>query len=395
MFLADHPFADRSNSTSNTLGTDNPWANQIVPFNACAFFVTSRPTRHYLLSIALLLLLPEFIWGNEATKPAPSYANGAPVDSNGVFTNDKGDIAHGGASVRVPFMLRRFGTYLRSDKGAPEQIQDAAAQLQANIQAGQPAVTWVGHSTTLVQIDGINFLTDPIWSKRPSPVPLLGPRRYVAPGIALEDLPVIDFVVISHNHYDHLDLPTLVALAKKNPQTVFFVPMGNGKLLRENGITEVVELDWGQTTAYKNLTVHCLPSQHWSKRTLTDTNKTLWASWAVTGGERQVYYAGDSGYFPGFTEIGRQLGPFDLVIVPIGAYAPRAMMLESHMNPEEAFDAASDLGASKALGVHFGTFDLSDEPLAEPPQRFLSTGSSATAAAPTPWIFKIGETRSF
>ena len=141
--------------------------------------------------------------------------------------------------------------------------------------------------------------------------------------------------------------------------------------------------------------MHCLPSQHWSKRTLTDTNKTLWASWAVTGGERRVYYAGDSGYFPGFTEIGRQLGPFDLVIVPIGAYAPRAMMLESHMNPEEAFDAASDLGASKALGVHFGTFDLSDEPLAEPPQRFLNTGNSAPAAAPTPWIFKIGETRSF
>jgi N-acyl-phosphatidylethanolamine-hydrolysing phospholipase D len=121
----------------------------------------------------------------------------------------------------------------------------------------------------------------------------------------------------------------------------------------------------------------------------------LWASWAVTSPKRRIYYAGDSGYFPGFTEIGHQLGPFDLAIVPIGAYAPRAMMLESHMNPEEALQSATDVGASKALGVHFGTFDLSDEPLAEPPKRFLNASSNAPAAAPTPWIFKVGETRRF
>ena len=131
-------------------------------------------------------------------------------------------------------MLRRFGTYFRSGTDAPKRVENDEAQLQAQTQDLQPAVTWIGHSTTLVQIDGINFLTDPIWSKRPSPVPLLGPRRYVPPGVALEDLPVIDFVVISHNHYDHLDVPTLKALAQRNPQTVFFVPLGNGELLRNN-----------------------------------------------------------------------------------------------------------------------------------------------------------------
>ena len=292
-------------------------------------------------------------------------------------------------------MLRRFGTYFRSGTDAPKRVENDEAQLQAQTRELQPAVTWIGHSTTLVQIDGINFLTDPIWSKRPSPVPLLGPRRYVPPGVALEDLPVIDFVVISHNHYDHLDVPTLKALAQRNPQTVFFVPLGNGELLRNNNISQVVELDWGQQADFRSLTVHCLPSQHWSKRTLTDTNRALWASWAVAGPKRRIYYAGDSGYFPGFTEIGHQLGPFDLAIVPIGAYAPRAMMLESHMNPEEALQSATDVGASKALGVHFGTFDLSDEPLAEPPRRFLNASSTAPAAAPTPWIFKVGETRRF
>jgi len=223
----------------------------------------------------------------------------------------------------------------------------------------------------------------------------LGPRRFVPPGITLQDLPVIDFVVISHNHYDHLDVPTLKALAQRNPRTVFFVPLGNGELLRNNNISQVVELDWGQQADFRSLTIHCLPSQHWSKRTLTDNNQALWASWAVTSPKRRIYYAGDSGYFPGFTEIGDQLGPFDLAIVPIGAYAPRAMMLESHMNPEEAYRSATDVGASKALGVHFGTFDLSDEPLAEPPRRFLNASSNAPAAAPSPWIFKIGETRGF
>ena len=179
----------------------------------------------YLFSIVLCLLLPTFTLGAENTKPAPSYG--------GKFTNYKGDIAHGSASVRVPFMLRRFGTYFRSGTDAPKRVENDEAQLQAQTQELQPAVTWIGHSTTLVQIDGINFLTDPIWSKRPSPVPLLGPRRYVPPGVALEDLPVIDFVVISHNHYDHLDVPTLKALAQKKSTNRVFRTLGQRRVIEE------------------------------------------------------------------------------------------------------------------------------------------------------------------
>lgn len=349
----------------------------------------------HLIFVPLLLVTVSLARAEATVPPEPAYDTGAPVDQNGRFTNPKGDIGHGSVSVRLPFMLRRFGTYFRSGDGAPEKEPNNGKWLRSNASDMQPAVTWVGHATTLVQFDGVTFLTDPIWSKRPSPVPLLGPRRFVEPGIALDDLPQIDFVVISHNHYDHLDLPTLVALAAKNPKTVFYVPIGNGQLLRDNGITEVTEMDWGQQAVYEHVTVHCLPSQHWSKRSLTDTNKALWASWAVTGPTRKTYYAGDTGYFAGFAAIGRHLGPFDLAIVPIGAYAPRAMMIESHMNPEEAFKAATEVGASNALGVHFGTFDLSDEPLVEPPLRFLAAGAEATTELPRTWLLKIGETRLF
>ena len=210
-----------------------------------------------------------------------------------------------------------------------------------------------------------------------------------------EDLPPIDFVLISHNHYDHLDLPTLRALAERNADTIFFIPLGNGDLLRSQGITNVQELDWGQTASYKGATIHCLPSQHWSKRSLTDERKALWSSWAVTGEQRRFYFAGDSGYFSGFEEIGRKLGPFDLAAVPIGAYAPAAMMHESHMNPEEAVHAAEDLQARAAIAMHFGTFDLSDEPLAEPPIRFGNAAEESLLGRDNAWILDIGETRDF
>ena len=206
-------------------------------------------------------------------------------------------------------MLRRFGTYFRSGADAPQRVANAVSVLREHTQDGFPAVTWVGHATTLVQSDDVTFLTDPIWSKRPSPVPLFGPSRYVEPGIAMEDLPAIDFVVISHNHYDHLDLPTLKALVKINPQMKLFVPLGNGNVLRKNGINQVIEMDWGQQATFKNVTVHCLPSQHWSKRSLTDTNKAL----GLMGDYRtsaQNYYAGDTDYFR-FTEMVIPR-PFDL-----------------------------------------------------------------------------------
>jgi N-acyl-phosphatidylethanolamine-hydrolysing phospholipase D len=301
---------------------------------------------------------------------------GAPRSEDGRFTNFAGDLGHGQFSDRFPFMLRRFGTYFRSGKNAPARVENDGVFLRENALHSVPTVTWIGHATLLVQIP-------------------IGPRRFVQPGMQMDDLPPIDFVVVSHNHYDHLDLPTLRALAERDPETTFYVPLGNLPLLRKNGINNVIELDWGQTADHEGVRIHCLPSQHWSKRSLTDTHRALWSSWAVTGDDRRFYFAGDTGYFNGFEAIGARLGPFDLVAVPIGAYAPRAMMSESHMNPEEALQAAIDLRANQIVAMHFGTFDLSDEPLAEPPKRFRDAASTADFGDDVAWILDIGETREF
>ena len=351
-----------------------------------------------LLSLSMSLLLitvPSLAKGESGLEP---LFEPAPRAADGRFVNGAGDIAHGSFKDRIPFMLRRFGGMLRSSADAPRLVANNGALLRAN--TSQSTATWIGHATVLVQMQGATFLTDPIWSNTPSPIPFVGPRRYVPPGMALADLPVIDFVLISHNHYDHLDLPTLRKLAKRNPKAVFFVPLGNGELLRKQGIEQVQELDWGDTVQLAGLTIYCLPSQHWSKRSLRDDHRALWSSWAVTGPQRRFYFAGDSGYFDGFKTIGKKLGPFDLAALPIGAYQPQAMMRQSHMNPEQAVQAAQDLRADKAMAIHFGTFDLSDEPLAEPPRRFLeaalNSGADSTEADLTEaWLFNIGQTRAF
>ncbi len=339
-----------------------------------------------LLALSALVALP----------PAAEPALGpAPRSSDGRFTNTVGEIGHGSLGVRLPFFLRRMAGAFRSRPGAPERVPNDGAFLRENARHSEPTVTWVGHATLLVQMDHVTFLTDPIWSDRPSPVSFLGPRRFVPPGIALADLPPIDFVVISHNHYDHLDLPTLVDLAERDPTTKFFVPLGNAELLRGKGIENVHPLDWGQEVSVEGVRVVCLPAQHWSKRGIGDDLKALWSSWAVVGPTRSFYHAGDTGYFDGFERIGRQFGGFDLAAVPIGAYEPVAMMRSSHLDPEEAIRAASDLGAERAMAMHYGTFDLSDEPLDEPPERFRAAAAAAGFAPDATWVFDVGETRGF
>lgn len=324
---------------------------------------------------------------------------GAPKTADGRFTNTESGLSHGSIAVRLPFFMRRVASSLVGRSGAPERVSNDGQFLRENALHSKPTVTWIGHATMLIQMEHLTFLTDPIWSKRPSPISFLGPNRFVKPGLAIEDLPSIDFVVISHNHYDHLDIPTLRTLAKRDAKTKFYVPLGNGPLLRKNGINNVEELDWGQSVSHAGATVHCLPTQHWSKRKLNDTNKALWSAWAVTGQERRFYFAGDTGYFPGFEQVGERLGPFDLAAVPIGAYEPSAMMRDSHMNPEEALQAAIDLKARRAVAMHYGTFNLSDESLTEPPKRFKAAALTAeqnnTFLKDNAWLMQIGETRQF
>lgn len=331
-----------------------------------------------------------------ATPPASARRfTAAPRDAFGRFLNRAGPIEQAGLAVTFPFFLRRAWTRLVGRPGAPERIANDGAFLRENARHSVPTVTWIGHATVLVQMDHVSFLTDPIWNERASPLAWVGPRRFVPPGLALEALPPIDFVLISHDHYDHLDLDTLVRLAERSPDTRFLVPLGNAALLRAAGIANVSEHDWGDVVRIAGVRVHCLPSQHWSRRGVADLRARLWAAWAVIGAERRVYFTGDAGYSRDFADAGAALGPFDLAIVPIGAYLPVAMMKPWHLDPEEAVRAGRDLRARQLLPIHFGTFDLSDEPLDEPPRRFRAAAEAAGFTGDAARVLRIGETRAF
>jgi N-acyl-phosphatidylethanolamine-hydrolysing phospholipase D len=321
-------------------------------------------------------------------------ASAIPPHHDGTGFRNLAPIERGGASVELPFFLRRIWTSLTGREGSPPLVANDGAFLRANARHSVPTVTWIGHSTVLVQMDGVTFLTDPIWSERASPLSFAGPKRLVAPGVALDALPPIDFVVVSHSHYDHTDLPTLVALARRGP-TRFLVPLGLGALLRDAGIDAVEELDWWDARPVGGVVVHCVPAQHWSARSPFDRNQSLWSGWVVTGPTRRFYFAGDTGYFPGFGDVGARLGPFGLAALPIGAYEPAAMMRPFHMNPEEALQAAHDVHAAHVIGVHYGTFDLTDEPLDEPPRRFHAAAPIHGIAAADAWTPPVGETRQW
>lgn len=353
---------------------------------------TRGPSRSAWIGLLLAFCAPA---PAATAQPDASALGPAPRDANGRFTNSIGDIGHGSLAVRLPFFLRRSAGSFRERPGAPGLLANDGEFLRENAMHSAPTVTWIGHATLLVQMDHVTFLTDPIWSDTASPVSFAGPRRFVPPGLALDALPPIDFVVVSHNHYDHLDLATLTALAERNGDTQFFVPLGNAALLRDRGIENVVELDWGESREHRGVRVTCLPTQHWSKRSLRDDNETLWASWAVVGPERSFYFAGDTGWFDGFARIAEAFGSFDLAAVPIGAYEPAAMMRASHLDPEEAVRAALTLRARRALAIHYGTFDLSDEPLDEPPQRFIDAAEAQGLGRDAAWVLRIGETRGF
>ena len=251
-------------------------------------------------------------------------------------------------------------------------------------------VTWIGHSTLLLQMQGMNILTDPMWSERCSPVGFAGPKRYVDPGIKFEDLPGIDIVLISHDHYDHLDKPTIRRLDDK---PFYLVPLGVGAFLQQQGIRRFKELDWGDKTTIDEIDFYCTPAQHFSGRALKGRNKTLWCSWAVKGQSGSFYYTGDTGYFDGIKEIGNTLGPFDLVAVPIGAYLPRWFMRGVHVDPAEAVQVYLDLQGKIFVPIHWGTFDLADEPLDEPPRLLFEEVEKQGLDKSLFWQLKHGETR--
>jgi L-ascorbate metabolism protein UlaG (beta-lactamase superfamily) len=230
-------------------------------------------------------------------------------------------------------------------------------------------VTWIGHATLLVQINGVNILTDPHFSERSSPVQWAGPKRVVPPGIKMDMLPLIDMVIISHDHYDSLDTNTLKQLHSRTggDTTTFFVPLGLKVWFQGLGISNVIEMDWWDEQQFSNVKVIATPMQHWGKRSLFSRNEHLWASWVIIGDDFRFYFGGDTGYSPHFRETGDRFGPFDLAALPIGAYEPRWFMKNHHINPEEAVLAHIDLRSKQSVAMHWGTFMLTDEPLDEPP----------------------------
>lgn len=230
----------------------------------------------------------------------------------------------------------------------------------------KPRVTWIGHATMLVQYQGKNILTDPMFSDRASPVPLLGPRRHFPPAVEIAQLPPIDVVVISHNHYEHLDKASIQALGN-TPQ--YYVPLGLKSWFIDNGIDaeQVTEMDWWQQADNAGISVTATPNQHWSARGLFDRNQTLWASWHVKIDDFSLWFAGDTGYNEDqFRQIGERLGPVDVALIPIGAYEPRDFMEVSHINPEEAVKMHRDVQARQSFAMHWATFQLSAEGILQP-----------------------------
>jgi N-acyl-phosphatidylethanolamine-hydrolysing phospholipase D len=295
--------------------------------------------------------------------------------------------------VRLRFFVARVlsTTFAPRTASFPVLTGDGRA-LRDN--RGEPKLTWVGHSTLLVQLDGVNVLTDPQWSRRASPVPFAGPVRVTPPAPRFEDLPPVHVVVISHDHYDHLDRDTVKRLAATH-RPKFLVPLGLKAWFADLGIGDVEELDWWDARSVRGLTFTCVPAQHFSGRTPWDRNRRLWAGWVVAGQARRLYFAGDTAYHEGFKEIGARLGPFDVAAIPIGAYLPPIIMKPSHTSPEEALAALADVRGRVFVPIHWGTFDLADEPLEDPPRRLQAEARRLNLGPDRVWLLRHGETRTW
>ncbi len=243
-------------------------------------------------------------------------------------------------------------------------------------------VTWLGHSTTLIEIDGARVLLDPVWSRRPTPLPGIGPSRWYAPLIALDSLPAIDVVLISHDHYDHLDAPTVIALARTG--TRFVVPLGVGAHLEYWGVpsNRITELDWWQDTRIGALTIVSTPARHASGRMLIDNDATLWSGFAIVGPAHRVYYSGDTGLFPAMRDIGERYGPFDCTLIEIGQY--HRAWPDWHIGPEQAIAAHTLVRGRVLLPVHWGLFRLAYHGWTEPIERAAAAAAAASVVMATP-----------
>tara|TARA_Y100000590_G_scaffold90669_2_gene102279 strand:+ start:1211 stop:2188 length:978 start_codon:yes stop_codon:yes gene_type:complete len=265
---------------------------------------------------------------------------------------------------------RSFGEFLnwRFSRKNPERTQiKTSDQWNKLSEDSKDYAVWVGHSTYLINNGDLTILTDPVFSKRASPVRIAGPKRLISPAISLKELPPIDVVTVSHNHYDHLDIKSLKALSKQNPKAIFLIPKGDKKLLSRSGIQNVEEFLWWENIKIKKTSFTFTPVQHWSARGLRDRNKSLWGGWFIKS-DLSIYHAGDTGYSSDFKETKNRLGSPDFAMIPIGGYEPRWFMSYHHVKPSESIQISLDLEAKRSVGMHWGTFILTDEDILEPPR---------------------------
>jgi N-acyl-phosphatidylethanolamine-hydrolysing phospholipase D len=337
-----------------------------------------------LLVLGMQTSCAEFVSAPIA-QPWNGATEGAPR-SEGGFRNVVSPPPPDGAGASAMLWLRKIWTTLVPRPGAAERT------VKADFAAGgsTPSLTWIGHATFLVRMDGVTFLTDPMFSDWAGPGALMGPKRAVPPGVLLPELPVVNFAVISHDHYDHADAWSVKQLAARGVQ--FIVPLGLGAWVREMG-GKAIELDWWQHVEIAGVRVHCVPAQHGSGRSLHDAGRRLWAGWVISGPTRRFYHAGDTGHWTGLNEIGRRLGPIDVAALPIGAYDTPSPGPYLHLTPEQAVHLGQALGARRIVAMHYGTFDLSDEPMDEPPRRFRAEAERLSVPPEQIWVPpKVGET---
>ncbi len=321
-----------------------------------------------------------------------------------IYVNDKShytDTGFDNPYVKRPKEFKEFWKWVRSRDGearrtAVDLVDDVPVNtvdhqvIRTPIQGAQ--ATWLGHATILVQINGVNIITDPMFSKRSSPVSFAGPERVIPPALQIPELPEIHYALISHNHYDHLDRRSVKELGNS---IMWLVPLGLAEWFTDLGIRNVQEFDWWDELKVGDLRITCTPTQHFSGRTPWDTDRTLWGSWAIQKDSTRFWFGGDTGYNElQFKEIGERLGPFNLAAIPIGAYKPEWFMGPVHTGPAEALQIHKDIGAQQSFGIHWGTFLLADDLLTEA----MAETQRLSAADPQGWqgfeIWPIGSTRS-
>jgi L-ascorbate metabolism protein UlaG (beta-lactamase superfamily) len=307
------------------------------------------------------------------------------------FRNPPGSPAHKhDLTAWIDHIWREIG---RDDPEVPaDHFLGHSVAAKALLQTGPGnRLTWLGHSTFLLRLDGRNILLDPFLSDYATSVPPFGPKRYTPPGLPVDKLPVVDLLIISHNHYDHLDRTTLEMLPNKDRIPVI-VPLKLKKFISELGFRDVTELDWHDTKKTGPITVTAIPAVHFSSRSLFDRNETLWTGYSISDDHTKVYFSGDTGYHSIFKDLGRRYGPFDLGLVPIGAYKRASNLKSTHTTPEEAVRLGRDLGVKTLVPMHWGTLVLSYEPPFEPPVRFMKAGLASGFSMGRLWKMAVGET---